>query len=71
MKILAHVDDFLVMGEKAQCEALLKDLKKDFEVEGDIVGLDSGEVSEVTKVWSNHSCNSDRLGDRGRQEVSD
>ena len=47
LKIVAHVDDFLVVGEKAQCAALLRDLKKDFEVEGDIVGLDGGEVSEV------------------------
>ena len=30
-----------------QCEALLADLKKDFEVDGDVVGLDRDEVSEV------------------------
>ena len=36
-----------MVGEKTQCEALLKHLKQDFEVEGDVVGLDSGEVSEV------------------------
>jgi hypothetical protein len=41
------VDDFLVVGERAQCEALLADLKKDFEVDGEIVGLQRGEVPEV------------------------
>ena len=45
--IVAHVDVFLVVGEKTQCKALLADLQKDFEVDGEIVGLDSDEVSEV------------------------
>ena len=44
---MAHVDDFLVVGERQQCEALLADLQKDFEVDGEIVGLQKGEVSEV------------------------
>ena len=34
-------------GEKTQSEALLANLKKDFEVDGDIMGLDSDEISEV------------------------
>ena len=47
LKIVPHVDDFLVVGVKMQCGALLADLKRDFEVDGEVVGLDRGEVPEV------------------------
>ena len=47
VRIVAHVDDFLVVGDRLQCEKLLADLQKDFEVDGEIVGLQKGEVPEV------------------------
>ena len=47
LKLVAHVDDFLVVGEKRQCLALLDDLKKYVELDGDVVGLDTDEVPEI------------------------
>ena len=50
LKIVAHVDDFLVLGEKLQCESVLAELNIDFEVEGDVVALERDEVAEVNML---------------------
>ena len=47
LRAVAHVDDFLVVGEKHECKAFLVDLKKDFEVEGGILGIEVGEVETI------------------------
>ena len=38
VKIVAHVDDFLVTGEEQELLKLKKDLQKDFEVDGTLMG---------------------------------
>ena len=45
--LVAHVDDFLVLGTVPNLLALKQSLQKSFEVDGEILGPDSGQVSEV------------------------
>ena len=47
--IVAHVDDFLVYGGGAELRNLIKDLQRDFEVNGQIVGPDA-EAGEVDTI---------------------
>jgi hypothetical protein len=50
--IVAHVDDFLVYGGGAELRNLIKDLQRDFEVNGQILGPDTeaGEVDTI-RFW--------------------
>ena len=45
LKVVAHVDDFLVTGPRLELEKLRKKLQEEFEVDGDIIGLGAGEVA--------------------------
>ena len=47
LRLVAHVYDFLVAGDKQACEDLLADLQCEFEVEGSVIGMLNGKVSEV------------------------
>ena len=44
--VVAHVDDFLCSGPRAELVLLRKQLKESYDVDGDILGVDSGEVPE-------------------------
>ena len=44
MLIVAHVDDFLVLGTKPELKGFLVGLQKDFECTGDILGYDDSDV---------------------------
>ena len=43
LRVVAHVDDFLVTGPKAKLLELRRQLQKDYEVDGDVLGLEDDE----------------------------
>ena len=45
--VVAHVDDFLVLGSVSNLLQLKKDLRQDFEVDGEVLGPDPGQVADV------------------------
>ena len=47
MHIVAHVDDFLVLGTEAELRSLLQDLQKDYECDGQFLGVGAGCQSEL------------------------
>ena len=47
MMIVAHVDDFLVLGKESELRDLLKGLQKDYECDGQILGYSSNCHSEL------------------------
>ena len=46
LRVVAHVDDFLVTGPKAELVELRRQLQEGYEVDGDILGLEADEKSE-------------------------
>ena len=57
--VMAHVDDFLVIGPSDIIKILRGELEKDFELKSKILGPSHGEVSEVTFLgrqvhWTRH-----------------
>ena len=46
LRVVAHVDDFLVTGPKLELIELRRQLQKDYEVDGDILGFDPDEERE-------------------------
>ena len=46
VKLVAHVDDFLVVGPKEACQDLLARLQEQYEVGGDALGILEDEVEE-------------------------
>ena len=46
LKVVAHVDDLLVTGPKPELELLRSQLQAEYEVDGDILGVDRGEARE-------------------------
>ena len=49
VRVVAHVDDFLVTGPKVHLLAFRDQLKREFEVDGDVLGPGPDEVKEVSK----------------------
>lgn len=47
LKVVAHVDDFLVTGPRLELERFRKELQGEFEVDGDILGFCAGEVESA------------------------
>ena len=47
MLIVAHVDDFLVLGSHMELQQLLKGLQKDYECTGQILGIENGDVQQL------------------------
>ena len=45
--LVAHVDDFLVLGDKRELQSLLKALQVEYECNGEIMGPDRDEVKQL------------------------
>ena len=46
MRVVAHVDDFLVTGPKSELKELRRQLQPGYEVDGDILGREADEKAE-------------------------
>ena len=47
LRVVAHVDDFLVTGPKGELLELRSQLKKKYEADGDVLGLEEGEARQA------------------------
>ena len=45
--MVAHVDDFLVTGPKGELLALKASLKRDYEVDGDVLSVEEGDAKQA------------------------
>ena len=47
LRVVAHVDDFLVTGPKGELLALKASLKRDYEVDGDVLSVEEGDAKQA------------------------